>query len=153
VCDAAAVRTVFVFPELGQASVVALLDRLSPGQRNPWLVDGCLYGELTGAGEDLYADWEPEAVRGLTRACGRLPGWALQVDVSGRVDGTVEVRRLTLALLVRGGVAVDDYSDHPWTAEEIADDVTVDGLRFFDFATYHERTRQRSDLSPPAQTS
>ncbi|MER7443866.1 hypothetical protein [Micromonospora avicenniae] len=134
-------RTVFIFPAMEQAAVVALLDRLSPGQRHPWLMDGCLYGNLTSEDEYLYLDWEPEAVQGLSRACGRRPSWVLQVDVSGRVDGTVEVRRLTLALLTQGGIAMDDYSDHPWTADEIARDVVVDGLRFFDFRTHHERTR------------
>ncbi|MEU2610610.1 hypothetical protein ABZ570_03330 [Micromonospora sp. NPDC007271] len=136
-------RTVFIFPDMEQAAVVALLDRLSPGQRHPWLVDGCLYGELTSEDEYLYLDWEPEAVRELSRACGRRPSWALQVDVSSRVDGTVEVRRLALALLAHGGIATDDYSDHPWTAEEIANDVTVDGLRFFDFRTHYEALRSR----------
>ncbi|MGC4894497.1 hypothetical protein [Micromonospora sp. DT31] len=133
-------RTVFVFPDMTQAAVVELLDRMSPGQDAPWLVDGCLYAELTG-GDELYSDWEPEAVRDLTRACGRLPYWAVQVDVSGRVDGTAEVRRLISALLVDGGVAIDDYSDHPWTAADIADEVVADGLRFFDFRAHHERTR------------
>ncbi|MEV0427741.1 hypothetical protein [Micromonospora sp. NPDC050495] len=134
-------RTVFIFPDMEQAAVVALLDRLSPGQRHPWRVDRCLYGELTSEDEYLYLDWEPEAVRGLSRACGRRPSWALQVEVSGQVDGTVEVRRLTLALLAQGGIAMDDYSDHPWTADEIANDVAAGGLRFFDFRTHHERTK------------
>ncbi|MCT2279749.1 hypothetical protein M3G91_19235 [Micromonospora chalcea] len=134
-------RTVFVFPALAQAAVVALLDRLSPDQRHPWLVDGCLYADLTGEDEHLYADWEPVAVRALSRARGGRPSWAVHVDVSGRVDGTAEVRRLTSVLLGRGGVAMDDYSDHVWTAEQIAADVTVDGLRFFDFRGHYERNR------------
>lgn len=134
-------RSVFVFPGLERAAVVALLDRLSPDQRHPWLVYGCLYPDLTGEDEHLYADWEPAAVRALSDACGGRPSWAVHVDVSGRVDGTAEVRRLTSALLARGGVAMDDYSDHAWTAEQIADDVTVDGLRFFDFRGHYERNR------------
>ncbi|RBQ05616.1 hypothetical protein DQE82_25165 [Micromonospora sp. LHW51205] len=134
-------RAVFVFPAMAQAAVVALLDRLSPDQRHPWLVDGCLYPDLTDEDEHLYADWEPAAVRALSRARGDRPRWAVQVDVSGRVDGTVEVRRLTLTLLGRGGVAMDDYSDHVWTAEQIAADATVDGLRFFDFRGHYERNR------------
>ncbi|MGC5021317.1 hypothetical protein [Micromonospora sp. DT47] len=134
-------RGVFVFPSIEQAAVVALLDHLSLGQRHPWLVDGCLYVELTTEDDCLYRDWEPEAVRGLSRACGQRPSWAFQIDVSGRVDGTAEVRRLTLTLLAQGGIAMDDYSDHPWTAEEIANDVAVDGLCFFDFRTHYERTK------------
>ncbi|WP_203885856.1 hypothetical protein [Planotetraspora kaengkrachanensis] len=131
-------RGVFLFPDIEQAAVVALLDERSPGQRHPWFADGCLYVWLTT--EDLYLDWEPETVGSLTRACGRLPEWMLEVEVSGRVDGTAEVRRLTSALLAQGGIAMDDYSDHPWTAEEVADDTAAGGLRFFDFRTDYERT-------------
>ncbi|MEV4299409.1 hypothetical protein [Microbispora rosea] len=134
-------RSIFVFPDVEQVAVAALLDELSPGQRHPWLVDGCLFVWLTTEGECLYLDWESQAVRSLTRACGHRPGWALQVDVSSRVDGTAEVRSLTLALLAQGGIAMDDYSDHPWTANEIANDAAVEGLRFFDFKTYYERTK------------
>ncbi|MFC0552705.1 hypothetical protein ACFFHJ_17605 [Planotetraspora thailandica] len=64
----------------------------------------------------------------------------LEVEVSGRVDGTAEVRHLTLALLAQGGIAMDDYSDHLWTAEEVADDRAVDGLHFFGFRTHREQT-------------
>lgn len=42
---------------------------------------------------------------------GALPSWAVQIDVSGRVDGHVEVMSLLLVLLGSGGVAVDDYTD------------------------------------------
>ncbi|WP_329349527.1 hypothetical protein OG226_18800 [Streptomyces sp. NBC_01261] len=34
----------------------------------------------------------------------------LDIDISGRIDGTAEVHRLIVLLLERGGVATDDYS-------------------------------------------
>jgi hypothetical protein len=37
------------------------------------------------------------------------------------------------------GVALDDYSEHCWTATEIAQDLQHDGLRFFDYRTSFER--------------
>ncbi|MFF5019425.1 hypothetical protein [Streptomyces sp. NPDC001165] len=40
-------------------------------------------------------------------------------------------------LLEHGGVATDDYSAHPWTLQEIKSGAVNDGLRFFDFRTYH----------------
>ncbi|GHJ47514.1 hypothetical protein Cs7R123_48560 [Catellatospora sp. TT07R-123] len=129
-------RSVFVFPAAGQAETAALLDRHCPQQRDPWLLAGCLYAGIdTEDVGHLYLDWEPEGVAALTAALGRRPGWAVQVDVSGRVDGTAEIRWLVGLLLEAGGVAMDDYSDHPWTLPEIESDTVVDGLGFFDFRT------------------
>jgi hypothetical protein len=62
-CDSLGVRSIFVFPDIEQAAVVALLDELSPGQRYPWLVDGCLFVWLTTEDEYLYLDWEPQGRR------------------------------------------------------------------------------------------
>ncbi|SHJ35420.1 hypothetical protein SAMN05421803_105217 [Nocardiopsis flavescens] len=127
-------RTVFVFPAAGLDETVGTLDRHLPGRRLPWVMEGCLYIELEVEGTDhLFTDWEPGAVAALDAALGYHPSWGLQVDVSGRVDGTAEVHRMAALLLRGGGVAVDDYSDHPWTPREIADGAVVGGLRFFDF--------------------
>ncbi|GLY54580.1 hypothetical protein [Lentzea sp. NBRC 102530] len=131
-------RSVFVFPRLDRAGVAAVLDALSPRQNTPWFVDDALYVDLDSEAEGcLYQDWEPEAVEQLTAAFGGRPSWAVQIDVSGRVDGTEQVRRLVLALLDAGGVATDDYSDHAWTADEIRSGARCEGLTFFDFRGYH----------------
>jgi hypothetical protein len=61
--------------------------------------------------------------------------------VSGRVPGDAEVRTFVLALLAKGGVAVDDYSSHCWTASEIAEGCKFNGLGFFDYRTSFERSR------------
>ncbi|RCV51638.1 hypothetical protein [Marinitenerispora sediminis] len=74
----------------------------------------------------------------LEAALGYRPTWAVQIDVSWRIDGAAEVRHLVALLLAAGGVALDDCSAHPWTPQEIASGAVNDGLRFFDSRTYRE---------------
>ncbi|WP_159002190.1 hypothetical protein [Streptomyces sp. NRRL B-3229] len=78
----------------------------------------------------------------------------MQIDISGRIDGTAEVHRMVALLLEHGGVAIDDYTPHPWTLPEIVSGTVIDGLRFFHFRGYHERIRghgRPDSLTPPAQ--
>jgi hypothetical protein len=44
--------------------------------------------------------------------------------------------------LLAEGVAVDDYSDHCWTATEIAEDRRVGGQKSFDYRTSFECRRR-----------
>ncbi|WP_433509214.1 hypothetical protein ACQP2T_35260 [Nonomuraea sp. CA-143628] len=136
-------RTVFVFPAGERAETVASLDQLLPQQRGPWTLDGKLYididDEQTG---HLFSDWDPEDVAVLEAAVGHHPTWAVQIDISGRIDGTAEVCQMVALLLEHGGVATDDYSVHPWTLREIESETVIDGLRFFDFRGYHELNRE-----------
>ena len=67
----------------------------------------------------------------------------MQVDISGRIDGTAEVHQLIALLLEHGGVATDDYTTHPWTLPEVLSGAVIDGLHFFDFLGYHELNRKR----------
>ncbi|GAA2341289.1 hypothetical protein [Dactylosporangium salmoneum] len=136
-------RSVFVFPAGERAETVASLDRHLPQQRDPWTLAGNLYinidDEQTGR---LFADWDPDDVAVLEATVGHRPTWAVQIDISGRIDGTPKVHQLVALLLERGGVAIDDYSAHPWTLQEIESGAVVDGLRFFDFRAYHELHRE-----------
>ncbi|MGY1455924.1 hypothetical protein [Streptomyces sp. SS8] len=50
-------------------------------------------------------------------------------------------------LLGHGGVAVDDYTPHPWTLPEIISGAVIDGLRFFDFRGYHELNHREHGCS------
>lgn len=134
-------RSVFVFPRLDRAGVVAVLDGLSPGQSEPWLVDEVLYVGLVTEDDSLYQDWEPETVERLTATVGHRPAWAVVIDISGRVDGTEELCRLVLNLIDAGGGAIDDYSDHVWTGNDIRSGTRYDGLSFFDFRGSHDRHR------------
>ncbi|MFJ3140807.1 hypothetical protein ACIPK5_33605 [Streptomyces sp. NPDC086843] len=136
-------RSVFVFPGGERAEAIASLDQHLPQQRDPWTLDGNLYididDEQTGY---LLSDWDPHDVAVLDAAVGHHPSWAVQIDVSGRIDGIAEVHQLVALLLEHGGVATDDYSAHPWTLREIQSGTVIDGLRFFDFRTYHELHRE-----------
>ncbi|MCE7005619.1 hypothetical protein LWC34_22725 [Kibdelosporangium philippinense] len=124
-----------VFPIRDRADVEAMLDAISPGQNEPWLVDGNLYVYITAPGDEY---WELDEIVTVIDAVGEWPDWAVGIDVSGRIDGTEEVRRLVLALLDRGGVGFDDFSEHAWTAAEIESGARFEGLSFFDFRGYHE---------------
>lgn len=132
-------RSVFVFPAGERAETTASLDQHLPQQRDPWSLEGNLdidiADEQTG---HLFSDWEPDDVAVLEGTLGHRPTWAVQIDISGRIDGTAEVHQLVAGLLEHGGVATDDYSAHPWTLQEIQSGTVIDGLRFFDFRTYHK---------------
>jgi hypothetical protein len=126
-----AVRNVFVFPSRGRAGTAAVLDRHLPGTRGMWCADGLnAYVDDVRTGY-LFSDWDPEDVAVLEAALGRRPAWAVQIDVSGRIEGAEEVRRVLALLLDAGGVAVDDHSAHPWTLAEVESGAVVGGLRFF----------------------
>ncbi|SEC22947.1 hypothetical protein SAMN05216489_00210 [Streptomyces sp. 3213] len=136
-------RSVFVFPAADRGGTVALLDQHLPGQRDPWTLDGNLYIDIDDEQNGhLFSDWDSDDVAVLEAAVGHNPRWAMQIDVSGRIDGTAEVHQLVALLLEHGGVALDDYSAHPWTLQEIQSETVIDGLRFFDFRTYRELHRE-----------
>lgn len=136
------VRSIFVFSPLRRAEMEAMLDELLPQQRNPWVMASALYVNIVDEVDGLlFTDWEDKHVAAVETAMGARPGWAIQVDISGRIDGTAEVVWLAGQLLSRGGVATDDYTDHCWTREQIEARSLVEGLRFFDYQTYHRRER------------
>lgn len=135
-----------MFPARDRADTVASLDRHLVGVDGSWTFAERVYlvidDEETGC---LFRDWEPDEVALLEAALGYRPTWAVRADVSGRIDGTAEVRHLATLLLRQGGVAFDDYSEHAWTLGEIESGTAIEGLRFFDFRAYHERHRQQTE--------
>jgi hypothetical protein len=150
-----AVRSVFVFPSADLEHVEHRVTQLASGGRGrldePWVISTAeatpaLYVSLQSVADDrapLFGDWDTSAVEELEATLGHRPEWAVACDVSGRIPGDDEIRALVVELLADGGVAVDDYSDHCWTAEEIADGRRVDGLAFFDYRTDFKTTRLR----------
>ena len=136
-------RTVFVFPAGDRTATIASLDEHLAHQRNAWVLAGSLFidilDERTGS---LFTDWEPDDVAVLEGVVGHRPSWAVQVDISGRIDGTAEVHHVVALLLEHGGVAVDDYSSHPWTLPEVRSGAVIDGLRFFDVRAHHARHKE-----------
>ncbi|MGW5776439.1 hypothetical protein [Streptomyces sp. NPDC003863] len=137
-------RSVFVFPAGESAATAARLDGLMPGKDGYWS-DGKLFIDFMDEQDDhLLVGWTPEDVRLLDSALSHRPTWALLVSVSSHIDGTAEIRALLVHVLEAGGVAIDDYSDHCWTLEEIDTECKVDGLGFFDFRTHDERQGQQT---------
>lgn len=134
---APSMRSVFIFPESEQAEIIARLDRILPQQQDPWS-DGTVYVWIVDdLGHLLFDHWESHEIAGLESALGRRPDWAIEVAVSGRIEGTEEIYRLAAQLLQDGGVAIDDYTDqHCWTLAEIERGERVNGLRYFDFRTH-----------------
>ncbi|MFD7818367.1 hypothetical protein ACFV6E_36495 [Streptomyces sp. NPDC059785] len=123
-------RSVFVLPAGGRAETVTALDQHLPQQRDPWSLSGNLFididDEHTG---HLFSDWPPDEIAVLEAAIGHHPRWAVQIDISGRIDGTTEIHQLVVLLLEHGGVALDDYPAHPWTLPEIESGTVIGGLR------------------------
>ncbi|MEV0900394.1 hypothetical protein [Actinoplanes sp. NPDC049802] len=132
-----AMRTVFAFPASSREKAIELLTEHLPERSRPWVMNGALYIDIEDEGNGtLYVDWEPEALAVLDAAAGRRPHWAVQIDISGRIDGTADVRQLLELLLSAGGVAFDDYTNHAWSLPEIKNGSTFSGLGFFDFKNY-----------------
>lgn len=141
--NAASMRTVLMFPVVDRAETVAGLDQHLAGGDGSWTFAERVYVVIDDEGTGcLFRDWEPDELAILEAALGYHPTWGVQVDISGRIDGTAEVRRLAALLLRRGGVAFDDYSEHAWTLQEIESGTAIEGLRFFGFRTYYERHRR-----------
>jgi hypothetical protein len=85
----------------------------------------------------------------LQRAIGGLtPTTHVDADVSGNVAGDSELRWLARCLLEEyAGFAFDDFLSytHAWTLPEINGNEKFDGLGFFDYQGYFERTKGKRD--------
>jgi hypothetical protein len=142
-------RTVFVFPAGERAETVAALDRQLPQQRKPWVLADGLYididDEQTGY---LFSDWDPDDVAAVEGALGHHPTWAVQIGISGRIDGTAEVHQLVALLLEYGGVATDAYSDRPWTLQDIESGAEFEACASSTFARTTSSTTSADSPSP-----
>lgn len=74
---------------------------------------------------------------------GATPTAHVIAHVSGRVPGDAEVRFLAKCLLGQfPGFAFDDFLSysHAWTLHEIESGLLIDGLKFFDYQGYFNRS-------------
>ncbi|MFI6758802.1 hypothetical protein ACIBF5_06605 [Micromonospora sp. NPDC050417] len=118
----------FVFPASSRSELVGALDGLASAQPDQWVAEGPLFVWLVDEVDGLYLDWEPEDVANLEQSMGCRPAWGVQIQY--RMSRRQRMVTLVLALLRPGGVAVDDFCTHAWTAEEIETGVLVAGGRF-----------------------
>ncbi len=86
----------------------------------PGLDEGCRYVDR-------------EDVTSATAALGKKPAFVVQVDVSGRLPGNVEVLQfLTELMTAFPAVAQDEHTSHCWTLEELSTEAKFEGRGFFD---------------------
>jgi hypothetical protein len=119
----------FVFPACSKADAVRILDGLAETRPDQWVASGPAFVWLVDEAKGLYVDWEPEDVASLAQALGNRPQWGLQMQY--RLSRRQSMVSLVLEILQRcGGVAVDDFCNHAWTAKEVEADLLISGSRF-----------------------
>ncbi|WP_437540127.1 hypothetical protein WME79_41175 [Sorangium sp. So ce726] len=129
-------RSVVVFlRDTIESAVTAYLDAAYPEQRDPWVVfvagDACLYINLyrDGPREDEPEDWAD-----IVQRFGGEPAVGVIADVSGRHPGDEQVAAFVAGLLSRfSGAAMDDYTPHLWSLNELRGGHRVRGHPFFDY--------------------
>ncbi|MGP3915130.1 hypothetical protein [Nonomuraea sp. 10N515B] len=136
-------RSVFVFPAGERAETVTSLDRHLPQQRDPWTLAGNLYinidDEQTGC---LFSDWDPDAVTVLEATMDTTPPGQCRSTSPG---GSTARRRSTKWSRCCLSTEAWPLTTTPPTlglCRKIESGVVIDGLRFFDFHTYHELHRE-----------
>lgn len=122
-------RSVQVFPSMGAEQLSALLDALGERAGSEWfgIADATIEVTLTdhGSAEALVraledeGSWSATEIDEMEAVRGELGGCAVEVRVSGRVDGQAQVLDVVQLLLGAGGYASDDYSEKLWSLEEI----------------------------------
>ncbi|SCL29533.1 hypothetical protein GA0074692_2743 [Micromonospora pallida] len=118
----------FIFPTAPRADAIRVLNELAESQLDQWVAAGPIYVWLVDEGSGLYLDWEPDDVASLERAVGCRPAWGVQIQY--RLSRRQSMVALALSLLRLGGIAVDDFCNHAWTAEEIEADTLISDGRF-----------------------
>jgi hypothetical protein len=127
---------IFHLRDASEEEVAQFLQRAFPFQAGPpWICDvegdPCLYIDLYRDGPNEY---EPKDWARLVDALGCAPATSVVADVSGRHAGDDQLRFLASKLLGEfQGLAMDDFSEHYWSAAEVLSGVRADGDRFFDY--------------------
>ena len=122
-------RSVQVFPGMDLRRLTSLLDDVGDRAGSEWfgVADRRLEVGLTHyeSAHELIQALEDEGsfavseVEALREVRDELAGSWVEVRVSGRGDYQAEMRDLVERLLAEGGYAVADYSDGPWSLDQI----------------------------------
>ncbi len=129
-------RSVFVFLcDASEEEVSAHLDHTYPTQREPWLSsvgdDPYLYIDFYREGP---TEFEPEEWSDLVERCNGKPPVGVMADVSGRHPGDQQALDFVTNMLTHfNGFAMDDYTEHLWSLEELRTGIRVLGHPFFDY--------------------
>lgn len=129
-------RSVFVFlRDTTETAVKSYLDSEYPEQREPWVEfisgDPCLYINLYYVNP---LEFEPSDWSEFIRQFGGEPTVGLMADVSGRHPGDHQVNEFVSGLLSHfSGAAMDDYTFHLWSIDELRAGQKFNGHPFFDY--------------------
>jgi len=141
------VRSVVI--HLADTTRAAVRERLSefagPANGNEWRYPPASSTPVLYIGfyEDYEREFEPDELRQLQTALGKMPDVIVIANVSGRTPGDAEVRQFVECLLdTFHGVAQDEYSGHCWTLAEIRSCATIQGHSFFDYEGWFRDTKQ-----------
>jgi hypothetical protein len=126
-----------------EAALTAYLDRSYPGQRQPWVLsvngDTRLYIDVVPFEPE---DFEPEELADFATQFGDLPPCYVVAHVSGRHAGEVEVVQFIEGLFTEfRGVAMDEYTSHLWSLDEIKTAHRFKNHPFFDYNGWHLQSR------------
>lgn len=131
-------RSVFIyFKEVSRTDIAQFLDDHYTNQGNEhWIFRDSLY---IGFYDDAETEASPEELDILRSQLGRSDVLAVVADISGRINGLEEANSFCEQLLSEfNGFAMDDYSDHLWTLDEIRSRHRHQGHMFFEFRRSYE---------------
>jgi hypothetical protein len=136
-------RSVFVFfKEASRAEVSQFLNAHYANHGNEhWI---CSDGLFIGFYDDVEREFDALELTMLRSQLGKNDVLAISADISGSIDGLIEAKSFCELLLSHfPGFAMDDYSDHPWTLDEIRSDYRHGGHTFFDYLGWYEEMKQK----------
>ncbi|OVE82533.1 hypothetical protein BVY03_00680 [bacterium K02(2017)] len=131
-------RSVFIhLTDININELTIYLNSTYPEQNNPWLIlkneDPVLYiNHYTNTLAEY--DFEKEEIESIKKALNGDITASLIIDVSGRHEGLDEVTLFLEKILTRfKGIAIDEYTQHPWSLEEIKEKKEIQDHPFFDY--------------------
>ena len=133
-------RSVFVYvKDATKESVVSCLPTLKNIHTSriglPWIynIEGETY-LYVDVNDEPASEYEAEEWQEIVAQFGEVPKVEITVDVSGRHPGDKQVQDFVESVLnVFTGAALDEYTLHLWTIEEIKAKIFVNGHPFFDY--------------------
>ncbi len=138
-------RNVMVFlRDTREDAVTEYLAHAYPFQPGPpWIMD--VDGDpvlLIDIYRSLEEPWNDDVRKAIVRSLGGAPTVGIGADVSGRHPADEQARAFACGLLTAfEGVALDDFSDHCWSCEQIMTGHRVHGHPFFDYRGWYEEHR------------